>query len=131
MKARVGKLVLICLGLGLPKIASAQTAVKIGTEAVDDFTGCPWGSLSNDKANVNGLYNGMTTTGGISWTQGTHFQDASVYDTDFIDREKDSLGRDDANFDRPLYGITMYSGHGDVNQWGGTCSTSSQCNSPN
>lgn len=67
MRVWVRRLTLICIGVACAKVSFAQTAVKIGTEAVDNFAGCPWGSLSNNQANVNGLYNGMTTTSGISW----------------------------------------------------------------
>jgi hypothetical protein len=104
-------------------------------EATDNYTafsGCPGPSLAHNVQNVEGLYNNMTTTGGVSWTKYIEWNNASVWDRDMQDPEKVGNGAEDNNnMDQSTIALSMFSGHGSCGEWTGqSCTTAANCTSP-
>jgi hypothetical protein len=108
--------------------ALANTGVTV--ESVNDYSatyGVHNWDLFNSVANGNGFQS--TITSNHVFTTGLNYSDSSVYDTDFVDREKSGVvtDADFLNFDRSTDAISYFTGHG-VNQLGsGTCNTSADC----
>ena len=68
----------------------------------------------------------------IPWTYSSHYVNANVWDSDFVDPQAKAGGGDDLYFDSPGTAIAYFAGHGvdpGCNA-GAFCSSSAQCNAP-
>jgi hypothetical protein len=111
--------------------ANAQTSTGIVVESVTDYG--PGDQLPNAIPNGDGFVQGMVFPGSrfhlnSRWTNGT------VYDTDFVDPQINSLGNDQNNFDKPGTAVSYFTGHGSCLDGCSThrsCTTTRACTSPN
>jgi hypothetical protein len=122
-----------CIQLTLTGAALAGNGMTV--EATNNYTAfatCPGTSLVNNIRNVDGLYNNMTTTGGVSWTKRIRWTDAAAWDRDMQDPEKaGGNAEDNATMDESSIAISMFSGHGTCQEWTTqSCTTSANCTSP-
>ena len=98
-------------------------------ESVNDFGGS--GDLSNSIANGDGFSQGVVFPGSRFHMNG-RWIDATVYDTDFVDTEINSLGNDTRYFDMPGTAISFLTAHG-IGTHGcssQSCTSTSQCQAP-
>jgi hypothetical protein len=103
----------VLAGFLFSPLAQAQDAKGLFVEATNLYSACNiYPDLSNNITNVDGFYNNMTTTDGISWTKSGRYTNSLVYDTDFYDPERVTYGNDTYNFDKAGVAISYYSGHG-------------------
>src|SRR5258708_669485 len=110
---------------------SAQTSTGIVVESVTDYG--PGDQLPNAIPNGDGFLQGMVFPGSrfhlnARWTDGT------VYDTDFVNPQINSVGTDQINFDIPGTAVSYFTGHGSCNagcSMAPACATTSACTSPN
>src|SRR5258708_24153404 len=115
----------------LTGLSPAQAESRgIGVESVNNFGGS--GDLANSIANGDGFIQGVVFPGSrfflsARWTDGT------VFDTDFVDPEINSLGNDSNNFDKPGTAISFLTAHGIATHGCSSqaCTSTSQCRSPN
>lgn len=91
----------------------SQAATGIYTEAVNNYGG--GGNLTNAIANCDGFRN--TILQNTSFTASDRWVDGDVIDFDYIDRDRNSAGRDDEWFDRTgnATAISYFCGHGTSN----------------
>jgi len=90
-----------------------------------------WSLLHYTVNNTRGFYNGLVTSGS-PWQAGSIYLETSVWDTDFVDIQKNIAGQDYANFDHSGYGISYFSGHGSSGDFTSpqyNCSSHSACQS--
>ena len=108
---------------------SACTSSGIIVESVNNYGGS--GDLANSIANGDGFLRGMLIEGS-PWHRLAHLTDGSVWDTDFVDRERDSRGNDNTYFDQRGAAIVDFTGHGIGTHGCSTtsCSTTAACTSP-
>jgi hypothetical protein len=107
----------------------ACTSSGIIVESVNNYGGPA--NLANSIANGDGFLRGMLVDGS-PWHRLAHLTDASVWDTDFVDRERDSRGNDNTYFDQPGAAISYFTGHG-IGAHGcstTSCTTTATCTSP-
>ncbi|MBX3724483.1 MAG: hypothetical protein KF823_01020 [Xanthomonadales bacterium] len=87
---------------------SACASNGIIVESVSDYG--PDDQLPAAVISGDGFLKGMLV--GSEWVGKARYTNSAVYDTDFLDRDVDSRGRDDLYFDRPGMAISYFTGHG-------------------
>jgi len=116
---------------GRGSVAFAGNGVSV--EATNVYNTCNiYPDLWNNITNVDGLYNGMTPVGGLTWTQAIHWTNGDAWDSDMLDSDV-TTGSDLDTMDRTGSpdAISMYSGHGSCDNWSTqTCTTAADCTSP-
>lgn len=109
--------------------AQAQTSNAIIVESVNDYG--PGDQLVNSIANGDGFMQNMVFAGS-RWATGARYTNSAVYDTDFVDFARNSLGADQTYFDRAGRAVAFFTGHGITHHGCSTvsCSTTATCNQP-
>jgi hypothetical protein len=121
-----GIIAVALLPLTLPLHADSNGVV---VESVDNFGGN--GDLHNSVANGDGFVQGMVFPGSPFFLS-ARWTDPTVYDTDFVDPELNSVGNDSNNFDKPGTAISYLTAHGIVDHGCSTiaCTTTAACTNP-
>jgi hypothetical protein len=107
------------------------TSTGIIIESVNSYNSChPGADLFGRIADAEGFLSGMTPSGSPWWTF-ADYQNADVWDKDFVDTDLYSLGDDNVSFDAPGLAFSMFAGHGNCEDaTSQSCTTSSQCTNP-
>lgn len=91
-----------------------------------------WSQLAYTTQNASAFYSSITQLGS-AWTTGNIYLDSLVWDSDFVDPEKNFNGADSTNFDQANYGLSYFTGHGSSFDYSApqyNCTSHSNCTSP-
>jgi hypothetical protein len=110
--------------------AHAENTTDIAVEGVSAYAAC--GNANLDGAQeARGFHDGMLQAGS-GWTEGIHYYDGNVYDTDFLDPDSsgDPRDYDMLNSDKPGAAIAFFMVHGNCSDaTTRSCKTTTDCGS--